>query len=102
MAEKKTGKKVVRRVLNYKWIVKNIGFFLFVALLMVLYIANGHYADKTIRNISKTSKEIKELEYEYKTLKSEMMFKSRETEMIRAAAPLGLKINETPPMRLKQ
>jgi hypothetical protein len=32
---------------------------------------------------------MKDLQYDYKTLKSEMMFKSRETEMVKAAAPLG-------------
>jgi cell shape-determining protein MreC len=57
-------------------------------------------ADRTIRDINATSKELKELQYEYKTLKSEMMFRSRETEMIKAAAPLGLKISKEPPLKI--
>jgi hypothetical protein len=35
-----------KRFFNYQWVVKNIPFFFFVATLTVLYIYNGHYADK--------------------------------------------------------
>ena len=90
----------VRQIMNYGWIVKNIPFFLFLAVLAVLYIANGHYADKTIRDMNATANDLKELQYEYKTVKSEMMYKSREAEMVGAAAPLGLKISPEPPMRI--
>ena len=87
-------------MISYRWITKNITFFLFLALLAVVYIANGHMADKTLRDINATSKELTELQYEYKTLKSEMMFKSRETELVKAATPLGLKQSIEPPMRI--
>ncbi len=90
----------VRQIINYRWVVKNIPFFLFLAVLAVLYIANGHIADKTIRDINTTANKLKELQYEYKTVKSEMMYKSREAEMVQAAAPLGLKISPEPPMHI--
>jgi cell division protein FtsL len=86
--------------IRYEWILKNLLFFLFVALLAVFYIANGHMADNTIRDITVTANEVKELKYEYKSLKSEEMFKSRETQIVQAAAPLGLKISNVPPTRL--
>lgn len=88
-------------MVNYEWISKNIGFFLFLAALTVLYIANGHYADKSIRDMSKTTKEIKDLQFEYKTLKSELMFQTRETELIKAVEQKGLKISEVPPVHIK-
>lgn len=97
-----TAKKSIRRFISYEWIVKNIGFFLFLALLAVIYIANGHMADKTIRDADRTEKELKELQYEYKTLKSEIMFRSRETEIIKVAEPLGLKMAVDPPPRIKE
>lgn len=93
-------KTSIRQVINYGWVVKNIPFFLFLAVLAVLYIANGHYADKTIRNINATANDLKEMQYEYKTVKSEMMYKTREAEMVRAAAPLGLKISPEPPKHI--
>jgi len=75
-------------------------FFLFLSLLAILYIANGHYADQVIRKINLTQSEIKELQFNYKTLKSELMFKSGEEQMIQAATPLQLKVNDELPYRL--
>src|ERR1700759_4702411 len=82
------------------WIMRNIGFFLFLAALAVVYIYNGHYADKISRNISKTEKEVKELQYEYKTLKSEVMFRSKQSELAKAVEPFGLKELVHPPFVL--
>jgi hypothetical protein len=103
MAENNTIKEIKKdwkRLLNYQWIVKNIPFFLFLAVLAVIYIYNGHYADKTVRNINKVSRELKELQYEYKTLKSEVMFRSKQSELAKAVEPLGLKELMTPPVVL--
>jgi hypothetical protein len=77
--------------LNYQSIVRQVPFFLFLSVLAVIYIYNGHYADKTIRNINRTAKEVKELQYEYKTIKSEVMFRSKQSELVKAVEPLGLK-----------
>src|ERR1700754_829979 len=84
-------------LLGYRWIMKNITFFLFLATLAVIYIYNGHYADKISRDINRTSKELKELQYEYKTLKSEVMFRSKQSELARAVDPFGLKQLTQPP-----
>ena len=84
--------------LSYQWIVKNIPFFLFLTALAVLYIFNGHYSDKTIKDISKTAKEVTELQFEYKSLKSEVMFRSKQSELSKAVEPLGLKELTEPAM----
>lgn len=80
-----------KRWLNYQSVVKQVPFFLFLTLLAVIYIYNGHNADKTIRKINRTAKEVKELQYEYKTVKSEVMFRSKQSELVKAVEPLGLK-----------
>lgn len=72
-------------------------YFLFLAVLAIVYIANGHYADNTVRNINKVNRELKELQYEYKFLKSEVMFRSKQSEMAKAVEPLGLKELRVPP-----
>ncbi|MDP9229664.1 MAG: FtsL-like putative cell division protein [Bacteroidota bacterium] len=90
-----------KRWLNYQSIVKQMPFFLFLAVLAVMYIYNGHYADKTIRNINLTAKEVKELQYEYKTVKSEVMFRSKQSELVKAVEPIGLKELIASPMVLK-
>ena len=93
-----TGKKTaparmkgLKRWLNYQSVVKQVPFFLFLTVLAVVYIYNGHLADKTIRSISRTSRELKELQHEFKTVKSEVMFRSKQSELVKAVEPLGLK-----------
>jgi hypothetical protein len=90
-----------RKALYYHWIVKNVPFFLFMALLTIIYIANGHYADKTIRSISNTEKHLKEMEFEFKTVRKEVIFRSKESELAKAVEPLGLKELTTPPIVIK-
>ena len=89
-----------KRMFSYQWVVRNIPFFLFLALLAVIYIYNGHLADKLTRKISTTEKHIKELEYEYKAIKSEMIFRSKASELAKAVEPLGLKELKEPPVIL--
>ena len=87
----KESKKSWKRFIGYRWIVRNIPFFLFLAGLAVIYIYNGHNADKTVRNINKVSKELKELQYEYKTLKGELMLKSKQSELAKSVYGYVLK-----------
>ena len=86
--------------MGYRWVVRNVSFLLFLASLAVIYIYNGHYADKISRDLNRTNKELKELQYEYKTLKSEVMFRSKESELARAVEPFGLKELTQPPFVL--
>lgn len=103
MPENKTNpKNPLRGLLNYEWIVKNIGFFLFLSVLAVLYIANGHMADKTIRRINTINNDLKELQFKYKTLKSELMYKTEESQIVKLVEPMGLKISKDMPERIKQ
>lgn len=80
-----------KKWLNYQSVVKQLPFFLFLTALAVVYIYNGHMADKTVRNISRTAKEVRELQHEYKTVKGEVMFRSKQSELAKAVEPLGLK-----------
>ncbi|HEY0433905.1 MAG TPA: FtsL-like putative cell division protein [Chitinophagaceae bacterium] len=90
-----------KRLLNYQSIVRQIPFFLFLTLLAIVYIYNGHFADKTIRNITETAKDVKELKFEYKTVKSEVMFRSKQSELVKAVEPIGLKELTIAPVVLK-
>lgn len=89
-----------KRMFSYQWVVRNIPFFLFLSVLAVVYIYNGHLADKLTRKISTTEKHIKELEYEYKAIKSEVIFRSKASELAKAVEPLGLKELTKPPVIL--
>ena len=98
--ENKLKKIKWKNLLQYQWIVKHVPFFLFLALLAVVYIANGHYADRTMRNTAKAKSELKQLQYEHKVLKAEVMYRSKESELVRAVEPLGLKRFTEPPLKV--
>lgn len=89
------------RLFNQRWLVANIPFFLFAALLMGLYIYNGHFAEKKIKDINRAAIQIRDLQYEYKTVKSELMYLQKQSEVIKAVEGMGLKEISAPPVRLK-
>jgi hypothetical protein len=89
-----------KQVFNYNRIVRNIPFFLFLAVLAIVYIYNGHHADKLVRKIAVTEKNIRELQYEYKTVKSDLIFRSKASELIKVVEPMGLKESEGAPILL--
>lgn len=90
-----------KRWLNYQSVVKQVPFFLFLSMLAVIYIYNGHYADNTIRQINRTAKEVRELQYEYTDVKSKVMGRSKQSELVKAVEPLGLKELTRSPVVLK-
>ena len=75
-------------------------FLLFLSLLCMLYIANSHMAMKNIRSIDKLNKEVKELSWEYKSLKADLMFKSKLTEVAKQVDTLGIHELTEPPKRI--
>jgi len=76
-------------------------FVLFMVLLGMLYLGNMHLAEKTIRDIDKTEKEVKELSWDYKTAKAELAYKSTLSEVARRADTLGIKQSIEPPQKLQ-
>lgn len=91
----------LKKWFNYQWIVRNVPFFLFLSLLAVFYIANGHYADNTVRDINATSKILKEQEYEFKMLNGKLMFQNRQTEISRNVEAIGLAETVEQPVFIK-
>ncbi len=75
-------------------------FIFFLMGLSLVYIANSYVAERTIRDIDKTSKDIKELRSEYISVKSELMFKSRQSQVAKEVLPLGVKHLTVPPKKI--
>jgi cell division protein FtsL len=94
--------KIERRgfIISQVWLVRNVPFFLFLSALAVVYIYNGHHAEKAIKDINKTTREVKDLQYEYKMLRSEWMFITKQSEVVKAVAPAGIKEILEPPFAL--
>jgi len=89
-----------RRLFDQRWVVDNLPYLLFLCLLAVVYIYNGHHAEKRVKDINRTAEELRELQYEYKAVKSELMFREKQSEVRRSVAATGLREAAVPPFRL--
>ncbi|MFN8153932.1 MAG: FtsL-like putative cell division protein [Bacteroidia bacterium] len=75
-------------------------FLMFLFLLAIVYIGNSYYAEKTIRDIDRTEKEIRELRSEFITARSELMYRSKLTEVAASIAPKGVKESTVAPRKI--
>jgi hypothetical protein len=73
---------------------------LFVLVLGLLYIGNTHHAEKTVREINRAQSEVEDLRADYTTLKAEVMFASKQSEVARRVKELGLRESLNPPYKI--
>lgn len=73
---------------------------LFVVFLSLIYISNTHYAEKTTRQIDRAQSEVEDLRADYTTLKSDVMFASKQSEVARRVKSMGLKESLNPPFKV--
>ncbi|MGI4761118.1 MAG: FtsL-like putative cell division protein [Janthinobacterium lividum] len=73
---------------------------LFVMLLILLYIGNTHYGNRMNRNIQRLKQETEDLRADYTTLKSDYMEASKQSEVARKVAAIGLVESSSPPFRI--
>lgn len=72
----------------------------FTAFLCVIYIANRHYAEKNVRAINILEQQVDDLRADFTTLKADYMYASKQSEVVKKAASLGLKESLVPPEKI--
>lgn len=75
----------------------NFSFLLFLGFLGIVYIANAHLAERSVRRIQLLQKEIRELKWEYTSIKSETMFKSMQSKIDESVEPAKLNLEKRGP-----
>ena len=81
-------------------VVKQLPFIFFLTFLGILYIANGYYAQRTVRDLQKVSDELKALRSEYITIKSDLNYNSKQSQVAQATEPYGIKESTIPPTKI--
>ena len=81
--------------------VKYLPKILFVTILGLIYISNTHYAEKTVRKINNIQAEVEDLRADYTTLKSDLMFASKQSEVAKKVKDFELKESLTPPYKVE-
>lgn len=86
--------------LSAESVVHYLPYIFFITFLGICYIANGYQAEKSIRKIYNTTSELKELRSEYITTRSELMYLSKQSQVARATASIGLEELTSPPKKI--
>jgi hypothetical protein len=81
-------------------VVDLLPFLLFISGIGIFYIGNRYYSEKHVFKMNAISNELKELRSEYITTKSDLMFKSKQSEVAKAIAETGLKESVVPPKKI--
>lgn len=75
---------------------------LFLSFLSLIYIGNRHYSEKKIRAINKLESQVEDLRADYTTLKADFMHDSKQSEVAKRAAVLGLGESKESPVLIQQ
>jgi hypothetical protein len=75
-------------------------FIFFLTAIAMVYIANSYYSEKTIREIDATTKDLKELRSEYISVKSDLISKSKQSQVAANILPMGLKESVVAPKKI--
>ncbi|MCB0483479.1 MAG: hypothetical protein KDC37_02850 [Flavobacteriales bacterium] len=89
-------------ILTREKVLVHLPFVLFISLLALIYIANGFLAEDNVRRLNAVGNEVKELRSEYITIKSDLMYKSKQSELARIIDGRGLGLRESyqPPYKI--
>lgn len=90
----------VSKWVSYEKLISNLPFILFLAFIGIVYIANAHFTEKTIRETNDIEKKLKQLQWEYTTTKSELEYASKQSEVARKVEQTGLKSLTIPPKKI--
>jgi hypothetical protein len=80
--------------------VKYLPHILYVAAIMIFYIGNSHYADRTIRHIDRLKVAVDDYRADYTTLKADLMFASKQSEVAKKVASLEIEESSQPPFKI--
>jgi hypothetical protein len=91
----------VRGILGEGIPVKFVPPFLYVALLALIYIWSNHRAENLIRKIEVMQREVEDMRADVTTLEAEYMLSSKQSEVAKKIAPLGIVELNEPPIKIK-
>ena len=81
-------------------VVSFLPFIFFITFMGILYIANGYYAERVVRDLHKTENDVKELRSEYITIKSDLNYKSKQSQVAQATEVIEIYESTIPPTKI--
>lgn len=99
MAKKKTDYTALTTI-SARWILANLPFVFFLGLLGTTYIANRHYSEKAVRDIQNYQEDVQKLRLHYLSLKSQLMYNTKHSEVKKIVAEQGLSNKGRQPVKI--
>lgn len=111
----KTPKKRESRLYNYlnrtiglerlfgednPWPIRHFNRIMWGSLLLIIYIASNHNAERLVRNILLVKAEVDELRAHYTTLEADFMKSGKQSEISKRVATTGLAESKEPPLKI--
>ncbi len=89
-------------ILTRKSVIRQLPFILFLAFLAIVYITNRYHAEKITRRTIDLQEQLNELRAQYTTTASELMYLSRQSQVLKLVEEnnLGLKESTVPPNKI--
>ena len=87
-------------IFNRQQVVRMMPFILFITVLLLFYIGNSYYAERTIRKINQVKKELKDKRAEYISTSSELMFRTKQSEVARAISSMDIRESTEPQKKI--
>ena len=86
---------------TYAQVLRNVFFVLMIIGIGVVEIFNTHLAERMMRKIEKQTEHVKELRWEYMTVKTNMNQKAKQSELLKVLEPQGLRSLQEPPKKIE-
>lgn len=77
-----------------------VPYILYFTIVGLFYIGNSHYAERMVRRMDQLEREVEDLRANYTTLKASYMYESKQSQVAKRVAPLGLEESATPPHKI--
>lgn len=81
-------------------VVNSLPFVFYLTLLGILYIANGYNAEKLVRELDQVNDDLKELRSEYITIKSDLNYESKQSQVAEKTELFGVMESIVPPTKI--
>ena len=88
------------KIFTSELITKNIPFIFFMIFLATLYIANNYKVQSKVREIETITKDLKDLREEHISIKSNLMYRTKKSEVANQLKSKGIKEATKPPYKI--
>jgi hypothetical protein len=87
-------------LLTRKYAIDLLPYFIFLAFIGILYIANSYSAQQKVKDIETLNTELEELRNEHKSVKAELMYYKKMSEVAKRLEKTGIKEPTVPPNKI--